>query len=138
MPLEKIVKDAKRNATKGIEKYSIVTSGKRASKEELKSLCEAYSAIENEVPLNLLNPIEGTPLYGIGGVDEGEFYKTCAICRLIHPKAVIRLAGGRGLDHEPRILGGYFCIEVNSPETLIGFEEFAYQRGVFKEWFEVR
>lgn len=36
---------------------------------------------------------------------------------------------------EIRILGGCFCIEVISPETLVGFEEFAYQRGVFNRPF---
>lgn len=49
------------------------------------------------IPLNILNPIAGTPLYGIPSVDEDEFYKTCAIFRFIHPKATIRLAGGRAL-----------------------------------------
>jgi biotin synthase len=49
------------------------------------------------IPLNILNPIAGTPLYGTGHVAENSFYKTCAIFRFIHPKATIRLAGGRAL-----------------------------------------
>ncbi len=49
------------------------------------------------IPLNILNPIEGTPLYGAEHVSEVSFYKTCAIFRFIHPRATIRLAGGRAL-----------------------------------------
>ncbi len=49
------------------------------------------------VPLNLLNPIEGTPIGKLKRISEEEFYKTCAIYRLIMPDAIIRLAGGRGL-----------------------------------------
>jgi len=49
------------------------------------------------VPINLLNPIEGTAMEGIDPISEEEFSKTCAIFRIILPKAIIRLAGGRGL-----------------------------------------
>ena len=34
-----------------------------------------------------------------------------------------------------RIMGGAFCIEVVHPETLAGFETFAYERGVFNRPF---
>lgn len=36
---------------------------------------------------------------------------------------------------EVRIMGGCVCIEVNEAETLKGFQEFAYQRGVFSRPF---
>lgn len=49
------------------------------------------------IPLNLLNAIEGTPLYGIEKVGEDDFIKLAAIYRFINPKATIRLAGGRSL-----------------------------------------
>ncbi len=34
-----------------------------------------------------------------------------------------------------RIMGGAFCIEVVHPETLAGFETFAYERGIFNRPF---
>lgn len=51
----------------------------------------------DSIPLNLLNPIKGTPLENNKIISEEEFYRTCAIFRFIHPDKVIRLAGGRNL-----------------------------------------
>ncbi len=61
----------------------------------------------SSIPLNILNPIEGTPLYGSKHIDEDAFYKTCAIFRFIHPTATIRLAGGRALlsDKGKKVFG---------------------------------
>lgn len=49
------------------------------------------------VPINILNPISGTPFGENRVLSEDEILKTIAIFRLILPDAVIRLAGGRGL-----------------------------------------
>jgi len=54
-------------------------------------------------PINVLNPRPGTPLEGRQAIDPAEVVKTVAICRLIHPQANIKLAGGRELN-----LGVYF------------------------------
>lgn len=188
---EVIVKDALLNEAKGIGKYSIVTSGKSVTQDELEKLCTTYKAISDKtslnlcashgllrytdflklkeagvqrihnnlessrryfkeictthtydekintikdaqraglevcsggiigmgesredrielalelkalgiksVPINLLNPIEGTPIGRLTRISEEEFYKTCAIFRILLPDAIIRLAGGRGL-----------------------------------------
>ncbi len=188
---ELIIKDVIKNEKKGIHRYSIVTSGKCASKKEVEEICRVYQSIRerskiklcaslgllkyqsllklkeagvvryhnnletsrrffpsictthtyNEkiqtikaaqkaglevcsggiiglgetvedridmafelkdlkiqsIPLNLLNPIEGTPLEGVDKVTEEDFIKIIAIYRFIHPHAVIRLAGGRNL-----------------------------------------
>lgn len=51
----------------------------------------------DSIPLNLLNPISGTPLQNQELVEENEFLKVAAIFRFINPKKVIRLAGGRNL-----------------------------------------
>ena len=49
------------------------------------------------VPINVLNPIKGTPLENNSILSEQEVRRTIAIYRFILPNAAIRLAGGRGL-----------------------------------------
>lgn len=55
------------------------------------------------LPINILNPRPGTPLEGRQASDPAEVVKTVAVYRFIHPKANIKLAGGRELN-----LGVYF------------------------------
>ncbi|MEI7750481.1 MAG: biotin synthase BioB [Candidatus Omnitrophota bacterium] len=55
------------------------------------------------LPINILNPRPGTPLEGRQAISPAEVVKTVAIFRFIHPKANIKLAGGRELN-----LGVYF------------------------------
>lgn len=47
------------------------------------------------VPLNILNPVPGTPLENQESVAPWEIFKTFALFRFILPEAVIRTAGGR-------------------------------------------
>ena len=49
------------------------------------------------VPINILNPIKGTPFENNEMLSEDEILKTIALYRIILKDAVIRLAGGRGL-----------------------------------------
>lgn len=49
------------------------------------------------IPINILNPVKGTPLENIKPIEEGEVIKTIAVFRHILPQADIRMAGGRGL-----------------------------------------
>lgn len=51
----------------------------------------------NSVPVNILNPIKGTPLGNRSVLPYDEIRKTVSIFRFILPYASIRLAGGRGL-----------------------------------------
>lgn len=48
------------------------------------------------IPVNILTPIKGTPLWGQSVPAPMEILKTIALYRLILPEAVIRLGGGRG------------------------------------------
>lgn len=50
----------------------------------------------DSVPMNILNPIKGTPLEGTPLISEEEIVRCAAVWRLILPKQVIRFAGGRG------------------------------------------
>ena len=47
------------------------------------------------VPLNILNPIKGTPLGGMPALPQEELRRSAAIFRFLLPDAAIRLAGGR-------------------------------------------
>ncbi|MEG2080967.1 MAG: biotin synthase BioB [Oscillospiraceae bacterium] len=188
---DEIVKAAKQNAKQGVLRYSIVTSGKRLSDDEVDEMCEAVKNIKKEsnisvcvsfgllnenqykklkdagvsrvhnnletsrrnfsnvctthtfddkitairaaqsaglsvcsggimgicetvedridmaftlselkiksVPMNILNPISGTPFESNKKLTNEEIRRIVAIYRFILPTASIRLAGGRGL-----------------------------------------
>lgn len=49
----------------------------------------------NSIPLNFLNPIPGTPLQDQAGLPPLHLFRTIAIFRLLLPRAVLRLCGGR-------------------------------------------
>ncbi|MDE7347180.1 MAG: biotin synthase BioB [Muribaculaceae bacterium] len=50
----------------------------------------------DSVPMNILNPIKGTPLESTPLIGEDEIVRCAAVWRMILPKQVIRFAGGRG------------------------------------------
>lgn len=67
------------------------------------------------VPVNILNPIKGTPFEDNLPLSEEEILRTIAIYRFILPDAAIRLAGGRGLLKDKGERG--FCSGANAAIT---------------------
>lgn len=49
------------------------------------------------IPLNLLNPVKGTPYEGRTPLASDDFRRIVAVYRFLMPDAFLRLAGGRGL-----------------------------------------
>jgi biotin synthase len=68
------------------------------------------------IPVNVLNPIKGTPLENSESLSQVEILKTIAIFRLVNPKALIRLAGGRNLMNE----FGKNCFMAGANATITG------------------
>jgi biotin synthase len=48
------------------------------------------------VPINMLVQIEGTPLYGVDGIDPLQFVRSIAVARILMPRSYVRLSAGRG------------------------------------------
>ncbi len=78
------------------------------------------------LPMNVLNPRPGTPLENVPPADPMDMVKTIAVYRFIHPRANIKLAGGRetalGDEYQEKalqgganglIIGGYLTTEGN-------------------------
>jgi biotin synthase len=68
------------------------------------------------IPINMLNPIKGTPLENNELLSEEDMARICAVFRFIIPDSSIRLAGGRGLMKD----NGYLCFISGANATISG------------------
>lgn len=68
------------------------------------------------IPINVLNPIQGTPLENVERLSQEDILKSIAIFRFVNPKAFIRLAGGRNLIDEY----GKNCFNAGANATITG------------------
>lgn len=68
------------------------------------------------IPINVLNPVKGTPLEHNEPLSQEEILKTIAVFRLINKSAYIRLAGGRNLIDD----NGKECFNAGANATITG------------------
>lgn len=95
----------------------------------------------NSIPINILNPIKGTPLEGAEPLSDEQILLSIAFMRIINPKAQIRLAGGRGsISHlVPKLLHcGVSAMIMGDMLTTIGSRIDADMTMVKEEGFIVK
>ena len=63
--------------------------------ERIKLAFELRELDVDSVPINILNPIKGTPLEDMKIIEPDEIFITLALFRIILPKKTILLAGGK-------------------------------------------
>lgn len=85
---------------------------------------EAYEAGAVSIPVNILNPIPGTPLANTPLLSDDDILLTVALMRLVAPTAAMRFAGGRARLQQStveRILrGGMNGVMVGDMLTTVG------------------
>lgn len=75
------------------------------------------------VPVNILNPIKGTPLETQPLIDKSDVFRTLAVYRFLMPSAYIRFAGGRarlGADQALAYRAGVNAALVGNLLTTVG------------------
>lgn len=75
------------------------------------------------IPINILNPIKGTPLENVKAISVEECLRTIAVYRFIAPDAYIRYAGGRSSFGDKQVQGlhaGINAMLVGNYLTTIG------------------
>lgn len=95
--------------------------------ETMRDRIEMAFLLRNEgvvsIPINVLNPIEGTPLEGTKPLSKDEILQTFAMFRIMNPQARIRFAGGRKLIagiQEEALNGGVDSAIVGDMLTTVG------------------
>jgi biotin synthase len=87
----------------GLEICSGGIVGMGESDEDLIDLATALRDVKpDSIPLNMLNPVEGTPLENIDALTPQRCLKVLCLFRFLHPRTELRIAGGR--EHNLRSL----------------------------------
>lgn len=91
------VETVKKVQKQGIEACCGVIIGMGETREQRVEMALELQALNpKSVPINILNPIEGTPLENAHDeIDEEEVLRTICIFRIALPKTLLRYAGGR-------------------------------------------
>lgn len=92
--------------------------------QRLRLVREAYEAGAISIPVNILNPIPGTPLADAAPLSDDDIIRSVALMRLVAPAAVMRFAGGRSrlseATTEKILRGGMNGVMVGDLLTTIG------------------
>ena len=103
------IKTVKNIVKNGIEACTGVILGMGESKEDRVDMALSLAELNPKtVPINVLNPIKGTPLEDYGDkITEEDVLRTICIFRIAIPNAILRYAGGRNtrLSKETQELG---------------------------------
>lgn len=71
----------------------------------------------HSIPINVLSPIKGTPLENVPLISEEEVVDAVALFRFVHPRSVLRFAGGRArLSRETKLK----CLRVGLSGGVVG------------------
>jgi biotin synthase len=107
--------DAARRAGLDVCSGGIIGMGE-SRKDRISLAFELRGLGVESIPVNVLNPVKGTPLEKAEPLSQNEILKTIAVFRFINPKASIRLAGGRNLINE----FGRACFGAGANATITG------------------
>ena len=103
------IKTVKTLVKNGIEACTGVILGMGETKEDRIDMALSLAELNPKtVPINVLNPIKGTPLENYGDkITEEDVLRTICVFRIAMPKAILRYAGGRKtrLSQETQKLG---------------------------------
>lgn len=114
--------DDKINAIKAAKKagLSVCSGGIAGLGESMEDRIDMAFEVRNlgvsSMPVNMLNPIKGTPYENNKKLTKDDMRRICAIFRFINPSAAIRLAGGRILLDD----GGKSCFESGANAAISG------------------
>lgn len=75
----------------------------------------------DSVPINMLMPMEGTPLAKVERIDPIDFVRTVALARIMMPRSVVRLSAGRSEMSDELQALCYFagCNSIFAGDTLL-------------------
>ncbi|MCM1292544.1 MAG: biotin synthase BioB [Bacteroides sp.] len=92
--------------------------------QRLRLVSESYRAGAISIPVNILNPIPGTPLEHAAPLTDDDIILSVALMRFVAPKAVMRFAGGRArlsrATTERILRGGMNGVMVGDLLTTVG------------------
>ncbi|KNF07531.1 biotin synthase [Gottschalkia purinilytica] len=108
--------------------------------DRIKMAFEIRELEVESIPINILNPIKGTPLENNESLEPMEILKTMAVYRFIIPKSYIRYAGGRMLLEDTQNIGlraGVNALLVGNYLTTIGNDIDQDKKMVEEEGLEI-